>query len=121
MDMPQPTRLTPLAWGSPEDIPASEQEDHTGTARALLALVGVLAVATIAYVAYPALQHKPAPAVRTCEVIILESGAPDCVTDPSASVPASPTTRTGAVRATARKPAPTRAPHATSGAPTPSG
>jgi hypothetical protein len=83
MGMRQPARLSPtLAYGLPEDILASAGSS-TGRGRgvasviALLVLVLGLAAATVWFVALPALDR--APAGRSCEVVILKSGAPDCV------------------------------------------
>ena len=85
MGMRQPARLSPtLAYGLPEDILASA-DSSTGDGRglggvvALLLLVLGLAAATVWFVALPALDR--APAGRSCEVVILKSGAPDCVSD----------------------------------------
>ena len=85
MGMRQPARLSPtLAYGLPEDILASA-DSSTGDGRglggvvALLLLVLGLAAATVWFVALPALDQ--APAGRSCEVVILKSGAPDCVSD----------------------------------------
>ena len=78
----QPTRLTPIAYGLPEDAMSDGLADDHGTGRTgmylLFALVIALAVATLWYVARPALEQKPA-AERSCEVIILASGSPSCV------------------------------------------
>jgi len=78
----QPTRLTPIAYGLPEDAMSDGLADDHGTGRTgmylLFALVIALAVATLWYVARPALDPKPA-ADRSCEVIILASGSPSCV------------------------------------------
>ena len=78
----QPTRLTPIAYGLPEDAMSDGPADDHGSGRAsmylLFALVIALAVATLLYVARPALEQKPA-AERSCEVIILASGSPSCV------------------------------------------
>ena len=85
MGMRQPARLSPtLAYGLPEDILAST-DSSDGSARgvgsivALLVLVLGLAAATVWFVALPALET--APAGRSCEVVITQSGAPDCVSD----------------------------------------
>ena len=78
----QPTRLTPIAYGLPEDAMSDGPADDHGSGRAgmylMFALVIALAVATLLYVARPALEQKPA-AERSCEVIILASGSPSCV------------------------------------------
>jgi len=78
----QPTRLTPIAYGLPEDAMSDGLADDHGTGRTgmylLFALVLALAVATLWYVARPALEQKPA-AERSCEVIILAAGSPSCV------------------------------------------
>ena len=78
----QPTRLTPIAYGLPEDAMSDGLADDHGTGRTgmylLFALVIALAVATLWYVAGPALDQKPA-AERSCEVIVLASGSPSCV------------------------------------------
>jgi len=78
----QPTRLTPIAYGLPEDAMSDGPADDHGAGRTgmylLFALVIALAVATLWYVARPALEQKPA-AERSCEVIILASGSPSCV------------------------------------------
>jgi hypothetical protein len=78
----QPTRLTPIAYGLPEDAMSDGPADDHGSGRAsmylLFALVIALAVATLLYVARPALEQKPA-GERSCEVIILASGSPSCV------------------------------------------
>jgi hypothetical protein len=84
MGMRQPARLSPtLAYGLPEDILASADSSSSGrglgSAFALLVLVLGLAAATVWFVALPALDR--APAGRSCEVVILKSGAPDCVSD----------------------------------------
>ncbi len=50
-----------------------------GSVLALLVLVLGLAAATVWFVALPALDRTPVE--RTCEVVILKSGAPDCVSD----------------------------------------
>ena len=76
----QPTRLTATAYGLPEDAVANAQAGDAGGTRsgmyALFALVIALAVATLWYVARPALEQKPI-VERSCEVIVLRSGAPE--------------------------------------------
>lgn len=78
----QPTRLTAVAYGLPEDAMSDGPANDHGTGRTgmylLFGLVVMLAVATLWYVARPALEQKPA-AERSCEVIILASGSPSCV------------------------------------------
>ena len=84
MGMRQPARLSPtLAYGLPEDILASaDSSNRKGrgmvSVLALLVLVLGLAAATVWFVALPALEKAPA---RSCEVVILKSGAPDCVSE----------------------------------------
>jgi hypothetical protein len=85
MGMRQPARLSAtLAYGLPEDILASADSSNSdsrgiGSVLALLVLVVGLAAATVWFVALPALDRTPVE--RTCEVVILKSGAPDCVSD----------------------------------------
>ena len=85
MGMRQPARLSPtLAYGLPEDILASADSSNSsarglGSVVALLVLVLSLAAATVWFVVLPALDK--APAERSCEVVILTSGAPDCVSN----------------------------------------
>jgi hypothetical protein len=80
MSMRQPARLSPTpAYGLPEAI-ANEQPCSRSGVLALLILVIALAVATVWYVALPAFS-KPL-AKRSCEVVVLESGATRCVPAP---------------------------------------
>jgi hypothetical protein len=58
--------------------------EHTGIPSGLIPLmllVVALAAATVWYVALPALD-KPV-AKRSCEVVVLQSGSPECVTNPA--------------------------------------
>ena len=93
----QPTRLTPIAYGLPEDAMSDGLADDHGTGRTgmylLFALVIALAVATLWYVAGPALDQKPA-AERSCEVIVLASGSPSCVDPQSRAAHAAAAERT---------------------------
>jgi hypothetical protein len=88
----QPTRLTATAYGLPEDAVAGADSGDAGAARTgmfvLFALVIALAVATLWYVARPALEQKPT-VERSCEVIILRSGSPSCVSAPMRAAHAS--------------------------------
>lgn len=70
------------AYGLPA---APEPERRYGPLTLLLPilLVAALAVATIWFVALPVLE-KPAPPARSCEVVVLETGATKCVKDPAA-------------------------------------
>jgi hypothetical protein len=78
----QPTRLTAIAYGLPEDAVSNGDSDDGRGARTgmflLFALLIALAVATLWYVARPALEQKPT-VERSCEVVILASGSPGCV------------------------------------------
>jgi hypothetical protein len=76
----QPARL-PTAYGLPDVAVADE---HTAVRSGLLPLLILfigLAVATVWYVA-PLAFAKPA-VQRSCEVVVLKSGAPACVRDPT--------------------------------------
>ena len=89
----QPTRLTAVAYGLPEDAVSNGRADDARGARAgmfvLFALVIALAVATLWYVARPALEQKPT-VERSCEVIITRSGSPSCVSAPMRTAHATP-------------------------------
>ena len=78
MQQPNPLLSSP-AYGVPEGVVADE---HAGVARSvlpLLILVIGLVVATVWFVALPAFDNPPAE--RSCEVVVLESGAPACVSE----------------------------------------
>ena len=79
---PNPLLARP-AYGVPEGVVANE---HASVASSvlplpLLILVIGLAVATVWFIALPAFD-KP-PAERSCEVVVLKSGAPACVPEKS--------------------------------------
>lgn len=98
MGMRQPNRLSARpVYGFPGVAVADERSDGTrGTVLTLLILVVALAVATVWYVGLPALDGKPR-AERSCEVVVLASGATKCVRDPmrgSRTAPQKPTGRT---------------------------
>jgi hypothetical protein len=83
-------------YGLPDRI-AAEMEDTprraTGTL-ALLGLVIVLAAATVWYVVVAPSFAAPA-AKRACEVVLLESGAPACVTAPARASSTTPAKSAG--------------------------
>jgi hypothetical protein len=82
MGMRQPAHFSPApAYGIPETVATNEHSGRAGGIFPLLILVVALAAATVWFVALPALQD--APAARSCEVVILESGSPACVPEPA--------------------------------------
>jgi hypothetical protein len=82
MGMRQPARLSPTpAYGLPEGTLATERTGIPSGLIPLMLLVLALAAATVWYVALPALE-KPV-AKRSCEVVVLQSGSPECVTNPA--------------------------------------
>ena len=96
MGMRRPDRLsaTPV-YGFP-GVAVADDNSHSGPSGVLplLILVVALAVATVWYVGLPALDAKPA-AGRSCEVIVLRSGATKCVREPSRGSRATPQESTG--------------------------
>lgn len=78
------------AYGLPGGALAEESSRGPSGALPLLLLVVGLAAATIWFVALPAFD-KP-PAERSCEVVFLESGAPQCLEKPAFGSPAAPKT-----------------------------
>jgi hypothetical protein len=70
-------------YGVPGVAVADERRSVPSSVLALLILVVGLAVATIWFVALPAF-GKPL-AKRSCEVVVLESGATRCVADPTSA------------------------------------
>ena len=80
MDMPQPARL---AYGLPDQSTGEEEKADRGTWVALAVLVVALAAAVLGYVAYPAFRAAPPPVARSCEVVVLATGSPECVEDPA--------------------------------------
>ncbi len=93
MGMRQPARLTPRpVYGLPEVV-AQEHLDasstRTGAVLPLLILVLGLAIAMVWFIGLPALARTSQPE-RTCEVIVLKSGAPRCVANPTRGSQAAP-------------------------------
>lgn len=83
MGMRQPARLSPRpAYGVPDVALANEHAGVPSGVLPLLILVIALAVATVWYVALPVFDSTPR-AERTCEVVVLKSGATACVSDPT--------------------------------------
>jgi hypothetical protein len=87
------------------DAPPIEEATGRGTQIALLALVVALAAATVGYVVHPAFRQAPAPASRACEVVLLESGSPDCVASPARAAAAKAKAANGAAQQPKRQPA----------------
>lgn len=96
MGMRQPDRLSATpAYGLPGVAVASDHSRALPSgALPLLLLVIALAAATVWYVGLPALDGKPR-AERSCEVIVLRSGATRCVREPSRGSRATPEKPTG--------------------------
>jgi hypothetical protein len=111
MDMRQPGQLV---YGRLEDAPAIDEAPHRGTQIALLALIVALGAATVGYIVHPAFRGAPAAPARACEVILLESGSPDCVTRPAVAAAAAAKTKsetkTPASQQTKRRPSGSTAP-----------
>lgn len=81
MGMRQPARLSPTpAYGVPEATLANAPSGASGFLPLLLLVVG-LAIATAWYVALPAFD-QPVATKRSCEVVVLASGATKCVAKP---------------------------------------
>jgi hypothetical protein len=79
----QPVRISPTpVYGVPQAVVESKRSAAPSGVLPLLVLVVALAVATMWYVGLPALDNTPR-AVRTCEVVVLESGSTACVRDPA--------------------------------------
>ncbi len=80
--MRQPTRISPRpVYGLPAADGVEGRSGSFSVVLALLLLTLGLAVATVWYVALPAFDEKP-QVERSCEVIVLESGATRCVVNP---------------------------------------
>jgi hypothetical protein len=77
----QPARLSPTpVYGIPEATVPNARSGPSGVLP-LLVLVVVLAAAAVWYVALPAFD-QPVAQKRTCEVVVLASGATACVEAP---------------------------------------
>lgn len=82
MGMRQPTRLQGPVYGLPEETVSEEHSRIPSAVLPLVILFALLAAAALWYVALPAFAH-PVRAERSCEVIVLETGATKCVRDPA--------------------------------------
>ena len=102
MDMRQPAQLV---YGRAEDMPAAEESTGLGTQLALLALVLALAAATVGYLVHPAFRQTPPPVARSCEVIVLSNGSPDCVAKPARASATTTSTSTGRSKQPSARPA----------------
>lgn len=80
--------LASPAYGAPEVAVAHEDSGVASGVLPLLILVIGLAVATVWYVALPAFDNPRAE--RSCEVVVLTSGAPACVPGPMPGSRATP-------------------------------
>ena len=82
MGMRQPAHISPApAYGIPESVTTREDSGGTGGVLPLLILVVALAAGAVWFVALPAFEK--APAERSCEVVVLQSGSPACVSPPT--------------------------------------
>ncbi len=101
MGMRQPAHSTPRpVYGLPEVLAQQHLEassTRSGALLPLLILVVGLAIATVWFVGLPAVGRTPQPE-RTCEVILLESGAPQCVEKPTRGSQPAPQKTTSRVK-----------------------